>query len=604
MKKIYKLLFVVIISFLFIVNASADISTCSDENLKKVYEEKGITNENDKLALKENCKYQNGDKTDKDYGGCTKNNSSAQSAYEKAGKIGGLTNSISWSQLNPDLKAITGMQTVFFEVDENLPKTKDYYVVGVKNNEVQGVYFAGCYKGYLQKTYLKNGKENTGTYKIVKGPDYSVSNKAVYYVKVLKPNSNGQCNTSAVGGGDIFLPAGIKLEYNAQDEKYNIYTDTLETRGVESSEEGSGGNSGYGFQKYDFDGCPAYFNLGISFPTWWTASRKNAFIFSNSPDIEYNISWVRKTFGSSDSAATQGTTAVDTAEKERITKCYDNIKPSNYSCEELKNFSEKIYSEQKTCNNENSNFFRDVDENVQTEMLQKVVTSLNNVSPQIVKCQLANCNVEKQSLSNNIASSKYLSCLKSCVSDLKISNTEDEKTYTNNCASCYKTFYNDLLTNNSITSEQKTCLDSQVNEYDKQLNNLQSNFAGIVNNNMEQALENKAHAAASTSYTKFTPPEMSGGVFGKGGSCSQILGSNGVKILKGVITTIRILAPIVALINAMIILLPAVTSKDADALKKASSKCVKLAVVLAIVEIFPSVIKLIGALFGWDTCGI
>ena len=54
----------------------------------------------------------------------------------------------------------------------------------------------------------------------------------------------------------------------------------------------------------------------------------------------------------------------------------------------------------------------------------------------------------------------------------------------------------------------------------------------------------------------------------------------------------------------MIILLPAVTSKDADGLRKASSKCVKLAVILAVIEIFPSVIKLIGALFGWDTCGI
>lgn len=577
MKKFYKLLFALIITFIFIVKVSAVSSTCSEENLNKIYEERGITKENDKLSIKENCYYQNGDKTDNDYKGCTRTNSSAQDAYNYSTE----SRTIAWTTTKGDY--------VDIKINSDIKRTKDYFVVGVKDNTVKGIYFAGCYQGYLKKNKI-------GKYEIVAQNDNSVSNKPVYYIKVLEPNSNGTCDLKATSKGDIFIPAGIELEYYAMDD-HGVQERTVFTT------DGTPARNGYGFQKYEFNGCPKYFNLGTSFPTWWSASLKNAFIFSDSSDIVFDLSWIRRTF-SNENASSQATTAVDNAEIERVTQCYNNIKPSSYTCEELKTFSEKIYNEQKACNNENSNFFRDVDENVQTEMLQKVVTSLNSASSKIVSCQFASCNVQNQSLINKINDSKYSSCLNSCVSELKISNTKENKTYTNNCASCYKTFYNDLLTNNSITSEQKTCLDSQVNEYDKQLNNLQSNFAGIVNNNMEQALENKAHAAASTSYTKFTPPEMSGGVFGKGGSCSQILGSNGVKILKGVITTIRILAPIVALINAMIILLPAVTSKDADALKKASSKCVKLAVVLAIVEIFPSVIKLIGALFGWDTCGI
>ena len=50
----------------------------------------------------------------------------------------------------------------------------------------------------------------------------------------------------------------------------------------------------------------------------------------------------------------------------------------------------------------------------------------------------------------------------------------------------------------------------------------------------------------------------------------------------------------------MIIMIPAVVAKDADGLKKASLKCVKIAVVLAIIEIFPTIIKLVGIIFGFD----
>ena len=589
MKKVYKLLFVIMSLFIFLPFVYAN-NPCTEENLQRLFKEKGITNENDQIALRENCKYQNNEKTDKDYGGCTRSNSSAQNAYSKSGD----------STVNWTVQQNSTAYSVEIKVSD-IPVTSSWYVVGVKNSKVEGIYYAGCFQGYLKKV-KKFGRIK---YELVSENDHSVSDKRVYYVKVLEPNNNGTCDLKPYGGGDVFIPAGIKLEYTEQDDHGVSETLSFTTNGVQRS-------TGYGFQKYDFNGCPEYFYLTTSYPGWWPDSRSNRYIFSDSLEIAPNPSWIGKLLGTDDSGSTAGTSETDTEELNRITKCYDNIATSivpKYTCTELNSFADKIYNEQKSCNNNHSNFFRDVDENIQTQMLQKIVTALNNKASNIVSCQFSTCNVVNGSLVNKVNESSLPSCLKSCVSELKISDTLEGNTYTNNCAACYRKFYNELQSNNSITAEQKSCLDKQVDEYNKQLNKLQSNFADTVDEDMDQATEDHAESTASstTTYTKWDIPEIQGGAFGRGGTCTEILGGtngNGVKILNGIITTIRILAPIVAIINAMILLIPAVTSKDADGLKKASSKCVKIAIILAIVEIFPSVIKLIGVLFGWDTCGI
>ncbi len=574
MKKIYKLLFIIFLMFTFCIDVKAD-DPCSDENLKKLFEEKNITKENDKISIRENCYYQNG-KNMSSYKGCTREDSSYKDAYKTSGEI----KKIAWTTTNNE--------QVNIKVNGDIPLTKDYFVVGVKNSQVKGVYFAGCYQGYLKKNKV-------GNYEIVKEKDTSVSSQPVYYVKVLEPNSNGTCAISAKSKGDIFMPKGIKLDYYQMDDHGVMEATTFTTTGTPAV-------NGYGFQKYEFDGCPKYFNLGTSFPTWWSASLKNAYIFSDNSDIEYNISWVRKLFGGEESGSSQGTTETDVDEVNRVTQCYEKISTSTYSCDDYKVLADKIYIEQKKCNNNNSNFFRNVDEKVQTDMLKTIISSINKDASRIVNCQFSACKVSDGSLVNKVSQSSLPSCLNSCVSNLKISNTLQGNTYTNTCASCYKTFYNSLLTSNSITSEQKTCLDSKVDELDSQINKIQSNFQKIVDDDMSSSLESKTTATTSStrSYAKFKPTDFEGGIFGSGGNCAQVLGSNGVKLIKGIIIAFRVLAVVVAIVNAMIIMIPAVVAKDADGLKKASLKCVKIAVVLAIIEIFPTIIKLVGIIFGFD----
>ncbi len=86
-------------------------------------------------------------------------------------------------------------------------------------------------------------------------------------------------------------------------------------------------------------------------------------------------------------------------------------------------------------------------------------------------------------------------------------------------------------------------------------------------------------------------------------TCSEIVGNNGIRIISSSINIVRILSPIVAIVNCMLILLPAITANDAMALKKSTSKCVTIGAVLLLVEIFPILVKLIGTIFNYDlTC--
>lgn len=83
-------------------------------------------------------------------------------------------------------------------------------------------------------------------------------------------------------------------------------------------------------------------------------------------------------------------------------------------------------------------------------------------------------------------------------------------------------------------------------------------------------------------------------------TCEEILGPNLTKLVKFAINTMRIVGAIICIVNAMITLLPAVTAKDASALKKAGKKCVTLAIILATVCLFPSILKFIGHIAGFD----
>ena len=83
-------------------------------------------------------------------------------------------------------------------------------------------------------------------------------------------------------------------------------------------------------------------------------------------------------------------------------------------------------------------------------------------------------------------------------------------------------------------------------------------------------------------------------------TCANLLGNNLVLVVKFGINALRIAGVIVAIIMAMTKLLPAVNKGDAGELNKALKKCIWIAVVLIIVVMFPTLIRVIGKLFGLD----
>ena len=84
-------------------------------------------------------------------------------------------------------------------------------------------------------------------------------------------------------------------------------------------------------------------------------------------------------------------------------------------------------------------------------------------------------------------------------------------------------------------------------------------------------------------------------------SCSEILGPNLTAIVKVSITILQIVGAIIAIVKGMMVLIPPILAKDADALKKSSKTLVNMAIILIIIFLFRPILKFIGNLLDFDT---
>ena len=83
-------------------------------------------------------------------------------------------------------------------------------------------------------------------------------------------------------------------------------------------------------------------------------------------------------------------------------------------------------------------------------------------------------------------------------------------------------------------------------------------------------------------------------------SCSEVLGETLTALVKEAIKWVRIAGSIIAIVNAMLKLIPAIMSKDAEALNKAIKTCITMAIILVFCVLFSWLLNLIGTLFKWD----
>ena len=82
--------------------------------------------------------------------------------------------------------------------------------------------------------------------------------------------------------------------------------------------------------------------------------------------------------------------------------------------------------------------------------------------------------------------------------------------------------------------------------------------------------------------------------------CSDVLGPTLTALVKEAIKWVRIAGAIIAIVNGMLKLIPAIMSKDAEALNKAFRTCIIMAIVLVFCVLFDWLLGLIGSIFKWD----
>ena len=396
----------------------------------------------------------------------------------------------------------------------------------------------------------------------------------------------------------------------------------------------------------DTSGCPPFLNVNPN------GNKTNHYRVGATTDTTYDsdfATWLNNVFTGNykDGTAYSGCTTEDTVGYDEMLKCFEEqeskIKakscPSDLSS--FKDFVSDLDNLQSKCKKQYkelyAKFLMDKDNKDYDAMLKKYVNE------KIDSCYYSSCKLNSNDIKavNNALSKKERSyCAQGCsltkipsdintwddngkcyvcgyssgatykwsttslapqcqendsISKTQCFGTDKDKT----CLECYKSAYRD----SGIDESKITCLIDSL--FQREQNKVQANVD--INSQSSEYTNETAHenasAASDTFQSTFIIPAPGGGSFGRSASCQETMGGEGgaaYKIINGSVNIIRILAPIVAIVNAMIVLMPAITAKDETGLKKATHKCVIIGVVLLIIEVFPYVVRLIGAVFGFD----
>ena len=146
---------------------------------------------------------------------------------------------------------------------------------------------------------------------------------------------------------------------------------------------------------------------------------------------------------------------------------------------------------------------------------------------------------------------------------------------------CYN-YMMGLYESSGLSADKIKCL----KESQKKRDEAQQQLEQIVEQEQEQHVQDELdenrqrRAGLINGYIPQLPdmPEVPGPT-----TCSNLLGPNLVKVVKAAIRIIQIVGAIIAIVKGMMILIPPILSKDSDALKKASSTLVTMAIILVII---------------------
>ena len=145
-----------------------------------------------------------------------------------------------------------------------------------------------------------------------------------------------------------------------------------------------------------------------------------------------------------------------------------------------------------------------------------------------------------------------------------------------------------------ITSSQVSCIANYLNMASEIAEEEEKGLSNLINSTADEMNAARAWLDKGLEGPNIDPSDL---------TCEEMLGTNLTKILKFALEALSIAGAIIAIVNSMISLIPALIAKDSEALKKAQKKCVTMAIVLVLILLLPTLLTFIGNIFGYDlTC--
>ena len=563
MKNILKSILATILVFSFSSVCLADDPIKSNETKESISETKEFCLEN---IEKKGCMYDPNDEL-----------------YTKSGKVKNRNGTIKVTINNADL--VRGYQAV--DSDGNLV-------------------FAGCYKGSIDTEDHWYWKVNGGD---------------AYVFKIVKLKS-GKCEAT---DNDIVPAKGIS--YRGINDFYIEVT--------------YDGQSGIGADMAIYKGwtaetggsCPKIF--GLTANTKWYTKTSNKYAFTD--DSTGFLHGKGIAFSSDVYERSTGCTINDKEGYEEAKACFDEAMASidAYKCpsdiSDLSKMSDDLAVYQKQCDSKLAVLYAN---KLLTDNAKEFSDKLKaKAEEKANSCQYSDCNISSTQIQKIIDAKAGTKCEKGCSISMKEqSEAENAQCYccggsSRGCSytwtdkpssSCSKsnktkdkcvgttdtdvclTCLEDAYKKAGLNSAQRKCMIETDIKKSQVVTSLKEDIDDQFDDQVEEKLKENEELYDSIEKYEFNADLPAQG-FGEGGeTCKEIVGENIAKLIKLAINILRIVGAVIAIVNGMMTLIPAVVSKDPEALKKAGNKCVKLAGVLLVIGVFPTILKVIARIFGYD----
>lgn len=562
MKNVLKSIFATILVFSFSSVCLADDPIKSDETKESISETKEFCLEN---IEKKGCMYDPNDEL-----------------YTKSGKVKNRNGTIKVTINNADL--VRGYQAV--DSDGNLV-------------------FAGCYKSSIDTEDHWYWKVNGGD---------------AYVFKIVKLKS-GKCKAT---DSDIVPAKGVSYR-GINDFYINVTYD---------------GQSGIGADMAIYEGwtaetggsCPKIF--GLTANTKWYTKTSNKYAFTD--DSTGFLHGKGMAFSSDVYERSTGCTINDKQGYEEAKACFDEAMASidAYKCpsdiSDLSKMSDDLAAYQKQCDSKLAVLYAN---KLLTDNAKEFSDKLKaKAEEKANSCQYSDCNISSTQIQKIIDAKAGTKCEKGCSISMKEqSEAENAQCYccggSRGCSytwtdkpssSCSKsnktkdkcvgttdtdaclTCLEDAYKKAGLNSAQRKCMIETDIKKSQVVTSLKEDIDDQFDDQVEEKLKENEELYDSIEKYEFNA-DLPGQGFGEGGeSCEAIVGPNIAKLIKMSLNILRIIGAIIAIVNGMMTLIPAVVNKDPEALKKAGNKCVKIAAILLVIGVFPSILRVIGKIFGYD----